>query len=104
MTLDPIPNETLFLQPSGPNSGRYLPLNLPELGDEGFEDLVSRTTVWRPTVDPTPSRRYPGHSRGTMINSKTPKGGFSMLRLVNTIRLNGANSTTRDIGLDGGAR
>lgn len=76
-TLDPIPSETLFLQPSGPGSGRFLPFNAHEVYDEGLEDLVSRSTVWRPTEEPTPSRWYPartkGHARGTMVNSKTRK-------------------------------
>ncbi|WEZ83410.1 hypothetical protein P6U16_00500 [Rhizobium sp. 32-5/1] len=76
-TLEPIPTDTLFLQPSGPLSGRYLPFSMPDIDDEGLDGLVSRPKVWKPTEEPTPSRWYPartkGHSRGTMVNCKTRK-------------------------------
>ncbi len=76
-TLEPTPTETLFLQPAGPLSGRYLPFDSSDVDDEGLEDLVSIPTVWKPTEEPTPSRWYPartkGHARGTMVNCKTRK-------------------------------
>lgn len=76
-TLEPIPTETLYLQPSGPLSGRYLPFSMPNIGDEELDGIVSRPTVWQPTEEPTPTRWYPartkGHARGTMVNSKTRK-------------------------------
>ncbi|MGV1927553.1 hypothetical protein ACQZ6S_19810 [Agrobacterium tumefaciens] len=77
-TLEPIPCETLFLKPNGVLSGQYAPFELASGDDESLNDLVSIPTVWKPTEEPTPSRWYPartkGHSRGTLVNSKTRKG------------------------------
>ncbi|MBX4963677.1 hypothetical protein [Rhizobium binae] len=77
----PVPTSTFFLTPSGPLSGRYLPFEIEDdLEDaEEFEaNLPSNPLVWRPTDEPTPSRWYPGrtkgHARGTIIHPLTRKG------------------------------
>lgn len=76
-TLLPLPTETIFLKAVQPLSGRYLPFEIEDDGEENFDDLPDLPQVWQPTLEPTPSRWYPartkGHSRGTIVNPRTRK-------------------------------
>ncbi len=76
-TLLPLPTETVFLKPDGPLSGRYLPFEIEDDGEENFDHLADYPWVWQPTLEATPSRWYPartkGHSRGTIVNPRTRK-------------------------------
>lgn len=76
-TLLPLPTETVYLKADQPLSGRYLPFEIEDDGEENYEGLPDIPRVWQPTLEPMPSRWYPArtkaHSRGTIVDPRTRK-------------------------------